>query len=208
MADYLGARHVVAFANGTAALHGAAFAAGLGAGDEVITTPISFAASANCVLYLGAVRGSSTSHPATWNLDTAAAAAAAVSAATRAVIAVSFAGLPVDLEPLGCAPGTRRRHRGCGPRARRATRRADGRRPGRRRHDHVLASSGEGDDDRRGRARGDRGRRARRSPAAVPHARDRPRTASPARRRTAAGTTRCRRSASTTGSRTSSARSA
>ena len=54
MAGYLGARHVVAFANGTAALHGAAFAAGLGPGDEAIAPPLSFVASANCALYQGA----------------------------------------------------------------------------------------------------------------------------------------------------------
>jgi UDP-4-amino-4,6-dideoxy-N-acetyl-beta-L-altrosamine transaminase len=99
MARYLGARHVVAFANGTAALHGAAFAAGLGPGDEAITSPLSFAASANCVLYQGARPKFVDIAPSTWNLDTAAAAAAA-SDVTRAVIAVSFTGLPVDLAPL------------------------------------------------------------------------------------------------------------
>jgi perosamine synthetase len=50
LAEYVGAQHVVAFANGTAALHGAAFAAELGPGDEVITSPLSFVASSNCVL--------------------------------------------------------------------------------------------------------------------------------------------------------------
>jgi perosamine synthetase len=99
VAGYLGSRHVVAFANGTAALHGAAFAAGLSAGDEAITSPISFAASANCVLYQGALPRFVDIDPATWNLDTEA-VAAAVSDATRAVIPVSFAGLPVDLAPL------------------------------------------------------------------------------------------------------------
>ena len=99
MADYVGARHVVAFANGTAALHGAAFAAGLGHEDEVITTPLSFAASANCVLYQGARPKFLDISASTWNLDTAAAAEQA-GERTRAVIAVSFAGLPIDLEPL------------------------------------------------------------------------------------------------------------
>src|SRR5690349_16511177 len=47
----VGASHAVSFSSGTAALHGAAFAAGLKAGDEVITTPLTFAATANCVLY-------------------------------------------------------------------------------------------------------------------------------------------------------------
>jgi len=99
MADYVGARHMVAFANGTAALHGAAFAAGLGPGDEAITTPLSFAASSNCVLYQGARPRFVDISPATWNLDTAA-TAAQVGERTKAVIAVSFAGLPVDLAPL------------------------------------------------------------------------------------------------------------
>jgi perosamine synthetase len=99
LADYFGAEHVVAFANGTAALHGAAFAAGLGPRDEVITSPLSFAGSANCALYQGArVRFVDISRE-TWNLD-AAAAADAIGKDTTAVIATSFAGLPVDLEPL------------------------------------------------------------------------------------------------------------
>jgi len=99
LADYLGAKHVVAFANGTAALHGAAFAAGLGPGDEALTSPLSFAASSNCVLYQGARPRFVDISPSTWNLD-AAAAATEVGERTRAVIATSFAGLPVDLEPL------------------------------------------------------------------------------------------------------------
>jgi UDP-4-amino-4,6-dideoxy-N-acetyl-beta-L-altrosamine transaminase len=99
LAEHLEAAHVVAFANGTAALHGAAFAAGLGSGDEVITSPLSFAASANCALYVGARPKFVDISPSTWNLD-AAAAAASVDERTRVVIAVSFAGLPVDLRPL------------------------------------------------------------------------------------------------------------
>lgn len=99
-AEYVGARHAVAFANGTAALHGAAHAAGLGPGDGMLTTPLSFVASANCALYMGASPRFVDVDPATWNLD-AAAAAAQVSDRTRAIVAVSLAGLPVDLEPLG-----------------------------------------------------------------------------------------------------------
>lgn len=99
MAAYLGAKHVVAYANGTAALHGAAFAAGVGPSDEVITTPVTFAADANCALYMGGCPRFVDIDPASWNLDTRA-AAAAVSERTRAVIPVSFTGLPVDLEPL------------------------------------------------------------------------------------------------------------
>lgn len=99
IADYLGVEHVVAFANGTAALHGAAFAAGLGPGDEVLASPLGFAASANCALYQGAHPRFVDVSNRTWNLATAA-AAAAVGDRTKAVIAVSFAGLPADLEPL------------------------------------------------------------------------------------------------------------
>ena len=53
-AAWVGAKHAVTFSSGTAALHGAAFAAGLKPGDEAITTPMTFAATANCVLYQGA----------------------------------------------------------------------------------------------------------------------------------------------------------
>jgi perosamine synthetase len=98
-ADYVGARHAVAFSSGTAALHGAAFAAGLGPGDEAIVPPITFAASSNCVLYMGAEPRFVDIDPATWNLDTAR-AAEEVGERTKAIVPVSFAGLPVDLEPL------------------------------------------------------------------------------------------------------------
>ena len=54
LAEYTGAKYAVAVSNGTAALHCACIAAGLGQGDEVIVTPLTFAASANCILYVGA----------------------------------------------------------------------------------------------------------------------------------------------------------
>ncbi|MDQ3721282.1 MAG: UDP-4-amino-4,6-dideoxy-N-acetyl-beta-L-altrosamine transaminase [Actinomycetota bacterium] len=98
-AEYVGAAHAVAFSSGTAALHGAAFAAGVEEGDEVITTPITFAASANCALYQGARPRFVDIDPATWNLDVEA-AASAVGERTRAVVAVSYGGLPVELGPL------------------------------------------------------------------------------------------------------------
>lgn len=99
VAEYTGASHVVAFANGTAALHGAAFAAGIGEGDEAVTTPLSFSGSSNCVRYQGGMPRFVDISRETWNLDMAA-AAAAVSERTKAVIPVSFAGLPVDFGPL------------------------------------------------------------------------------------------------------------
>jgi UDP-4-amino-4,6-dideoxy-N-acetyl-beta-L-altrosamine transaminase len=97
VADYVGASHAVAFANGTAALHGAAFAAGIGPGDEAVTTPLSFAASSNCVLYMGGTPRFADISAETWNLGPAAASAAATER-TTALIPVSFAGLPVDLD--------------------------------------------------------------------------------------------------------------
>jgi perosamine synthetase len=98
-AQFVGAKHAVAYSSGTAALHGAAFAVGVQAGDECITSPITFAASMNCGVFLGGRPRFVDIDPATWNLDVTAAAAAA-SAATRMIVPVSFAGLPVDLEPL------------------------------------------------------------------------------------------------------------
>jgi UDP-4-amino-4,6-dideoxy-N-acetyl-beta-L-altrosamine transaminase len=99
-ADAHGAPHAVAFANGTAALHAAAAAAELGPGDEVLTTPLSFVASSNCALFVGARPRFADVEPRTANLDTAAAVAGGHADGVKAVVAVSLAGLPVDLEPL------------------------------------------------------------------------------------------------------------
>lgn len=99
-ADAHGAPHAVAFANGTAALHAAAAAAGLGPGDEVLTTPLSFVASSNCALFVGARPRFADVDRATANLDTTAAVRDGRADGVKAVVAVSLAGLPVDLEPL------------------------------------------------------------------------------------------------------------
>src|SRR5690625_2826798 len=53
VASYVGAKYAVSFSNGTSALHGACYTIGIGEGDEVITTPMTFVASSNCVLYQG-----------------------------------------------------------------------------------------------------------------------------------------------------------
>ena len=95
-ADAVGARHAVAFATGTAALHSAAVAAGVGPGDEVVTTPISFVASSNCALFAGGRPRFSDIDPVTWNLDLA----GADLAGAKAVVPVSLTGLPVDLGPV------------------------------------------------------------------------------------------------------------
>ena len=94
------APHAVAFANGTAALHGAAAAAGLGPGDEVLTTPLSFVASSNCALFVGARPRFADVDGATANLDTARAVSEGHIDGAKAVVAVSLSGLPVDLAPL------------------------------------------------------------------------------------------------------------
>lgn len=96
IADYVEARHAVAFSSGTAALHGAAAAAGLGPGDLVVTSPLTFMASANCARYVGATVGLVDIDPATLNLDVT-----AISAKADAVVAVHYAGLPID--PTGLA---------------------------------------------------------------------------------------------------------
>src|ERR1700680_2683231 len=66
---WVGAKYAVSFSSGTAALHGAAFAAGLGPGDEAITTPMTFCATANCVLYQGATPVFADVSADTLNLD-------------------------------------------------------------------------------------------------------------------------------------------
>lgn len=92
--DYTGARYAVAVSNGTAALHCACIAAGLGEGDEVITTPLTFAASANCVLYCGAKPIFVDIDPETYNIDPES-IRAHITNRTRAIIAVDFTGQAV-----------------------------------------------------------------------------------------------------------------
>lgn len=94
-----GAKHAVVCSNGTAALHIAALAAGVGEGDEVITTPITFAASANCALYCGARPVFADINPETYNIDPEK-VKAAITPRTKAVVAVSYTGQSVELEPL------------------------------------------------------------------------------------------------------------
>ncbi|MGO9752188.1 MAG: UDP-4-amino-4,6-dideoxy-N-acetyl-beta-L-altrosamine transaminase [Solirubrobacteraceae bacterium] len=89
----------VAFSSGTAALHAAAFAAGIGPGDELVTSAITFAASANCAAYVGATPRFADIDPATWNLSVET-VAAAVTDRTRAVVPVHFAGLPAPVAAL------------------------------------------------------------------------------------------------------------
>src|ERR1700675_1633541 len=93
------AKHAVSFSSGTAALHASAFAAGLGTGDEAITTPMTFCATANCVLYQGATPVFADVSADTLNLDPHG-VSKKISPRTKAVIAVDYAGHPADLTAL------------------------------------------------------------------------------------------------------------
>lgn len=95
----VGAKYAVAFSSGTAALHGAAFAAGLKPGDEAITSPLTFAATANCVLYQGARPVFADVLPDTLNLEPDQ-CAKRITQKTRAVLPVAYAGHPADLDPI------------------------------------------------------------------------------------------------------------
>lgn len=91
LTDYTGAKYAVAVSNGTAALHCACIAAGIGPGDEVITTPITFAASANCALYCGAKPVFADIDIETYNIDPES-IRAHITDKTKAVVAVDFTG--------------------------------------------------------------------------------------------------------------------
>lgn len=99
LAKYTGAKYAVAVSNGTAALHCACIAAGLKPGDEVITTPLTFAASANCALYCGATPVFADICEDTYNLDPAS-VRAHVTPRTKAIVAVDFTGQSVAHDEL------------------------------------------------------------------------------------------------------------
>lgn len=99
IADYCGVRYAVAVANGTAALHLAALAAGFGPGDEVITSPITFVASANCIVYAGARPVLADIDPETYCLDIRQ-VERHLTAATKGIIPVHFAGQPCAMPEL------------------------------------------------------------------------------------------------------------
>ncbi|KRE46316.1 UDP-4-amino-4,6-dideoxy-N-acetyl-beta-L-altrosamine transaminase [Paenibacillus sp. Soil522] len=99
LAETVGAKFAVAFSNGTAALHAACFVAGIKIGDEVITTPMTFAASANCILYNGGIPVFADIDSKTYNIHPDA-VRKAVNEKTKAIIPVHFTGQPVDLDPI------------------------------------------------------------------------------------------------------------
>jgi UDP-4-amino-4,6-dideoxy-N-acetyl-beta-L-altrosamine transaminase len=98
-AEYVGAKYAVAVSSGTAALHAAVYAAGIIDGDEVITTPITFAASANCVLFQGGTPVFTDVQPDTLNIDPQK-IEEKITSRTKAIIPVDFTGLPCELDEI------------------------------------------------------------------------------------------------------------
>jgi dTDP-4-amino-4,6-dideoxygalactose transaminase len=98
-AAYLGARHVVALSSGTAALHLALLALGVGPGDEVITSPITWPATANVVVHAGATPVFADVRESDLNVDPAR-VAELVTDRTKAIVPVHLAGQPCDMDPL------------------------------------------------------------------------------------------------------------
>ena len=90
-----GVKYAVAVSNGTAALHLAAMAAGFGEGDEVIVSPITFAASANCILYCGAKPVFADLNPETYNIDPAS-VEKLITPNTKGIVAVDFTGQAIE----------------------------------------------------------------------------------------------------------------
>lgn len=99
LARKVGANHAVAFSSGTAALHAATSAGGLGPGDVVATSPLSFVASANCIRYVGAEVRFVDIEAATLNMDLS-----QVPEHLDGMVAVHYAGLPIDLSQLRSRP--------------------------------------------------------------------------------------------------------
>src|ERR1043166_2905041 len=96
-AHFVGASYAVAVSSGTAALHAAMHALGIGAGDEVIVPAMTFAASANCVVYEGGTPIFADVEPDTLLLDPA---KIEITSRTKAIVAVDYAGQPCDYDAL------------------------------------------------------------------------------------------------------------
>jgi UDP-4-amino-4,6-dideoxy-N-acetyl-beta-L-altrosamine transaminase len=99
VANYVGANYAVAVSNGTAALHMACFAAGIKEGDEVIVSPMTFAASANAVLYCGGTPVFTDINPETYNIDPDK-IKEKITDKTKAIIPVDFSGQSVDMDRI------------------------------------------------------------------------------------------------------------
>jgi len=99
LCEITGAKYAVLISNGTAALHAIMFASGVGSGDEIITTPITFAASANCALYCGAKPVFADINPETYNIDPYD-IERKITDKTKAVVAVDFTGQAVEIDRI------------------------------------------------------------------------------------------------------------
>jgi dTDP-4-amino-4,6-dideoxygalactose transaminase len=98
-AEYVGAKHALAVASGTAAMHLSLVALGIGPGDEVVTSPITWPATANVIVHTGATPMFADVRPGDLNIDPQH-AAALVGPQTKAILPVHLAGQPADLDPL------------------------------------------------------------------------------------------------------------
>ncbi len=99
LAEYVGAKYAVVVSNGTGALHCSCIAAGIGPGDEVITTPLTFAASANCVIYCGGTPVFADIDPETYNIDPDS-IRSKITDKTKAIIAVDYTGQAVKYDEI------------------------------------------------------------------------------------------------------------
>lgn len=99
IANYVGAKYAVAFSNGTAALHGACYAAGIREGDEVITSPMTFAASSNCVLYMGGTPVFADIDKDNFNIDIDE-IKKKITPKTKAIVPVDYTGQAVDIDGI------------------------------------------------------------------------------------------------------------
>ena len=99
LCEITGAKHAVLIANGTAALHACCFAAGIKTGDEVITTSMTFAASANCVIYCGGKPVFADINPETYNIDPDS-IEKCITEKTKAIVAVDFTGQAVEINRI------------------------------------------------------------------------------------------------------------
>lgn len=101
VAEYVGAKYAVAVANGTAALHVAMFGCDIKPGDEVIVTPLTFAATVNAIVYMGAIPVFADINERTYNIDIKS-IVEKITSKTKAIVPVHFAGQPVDIDEI-CA---------------------------------------------------------------------------------------------------------
>ena len=99
IAKYCNSKFAVAFSSGTSALHAATYASGISKGDEAITTPITFAADGNCVLYMDGIVKFADIKPDTFNIDPVE-IKKMISSKTKLLLPVDFAGQPCDIDDI------------------------------------------------------------------------------------------------------------